>query len=173
MQLSTVSGFGAALQVSAVVRTGSHPPPGRCTHLLNCSSRFFSPAGADLSGLEGDGDAAAALVAGGGGAATPPTTASGRPRRNVRAPARLIDSHLGAARDDHAMVPCEVYGGGMPGSGAPGAQPIRVQVAPAAEVGAACCVPACRFLRCALRNAGLNLDYMCSENINQSPPNRL
>jgi hypothetical protein len=59
--------------------------------------------------------AAAALAA---AVATPPTCrAAARPICPLR-----------------PQVPCEAFTGGAPGSGAPGAQPFRVQVTPAAEV---------------------------------------
>ncbi len=45
-------------------------------------------------------------------------------------PAHRQGMHAG---DDHQMVTCEEYAG-APGSGAPGAQPFRVLVAPAAEL---------------------------------------
>ncbi|KAK9843826.1 hypothetical protein WJX81_007876 [Elliptochloris bilobata] len=53
-----------------------------------------------------------------------------RPRRQARVPTHRSGVHAG---DDHQMVPCEEYAG-LPGSGAPGAQPFRVMVAPAAEL---------------------------------------
>lgn len=74
-----------------------------------------------------------------GGTATPPpsgaTAASSRPRRVIRAPERLINSAMGGygggERDDHDMVRCDSYAAGsVPGSGAVGAQPFRVQVTP-------------------------------------------
>uniref|UniRef100_A0A383WMB0 MPN domain-containing protein n=1 Tax=Tetradesmus obliquus TaxID=3088 RepID=A0A383WMB0_TETOB len=73
------------------------------------------------------------------GTATPSTAAAtGRPRRMIRPPERLINNAAmlmgGLDKDDHDMVRCEVYGGGPPGSGLAGAQPFRVQVAPLAEV---------------------------------------
>ena len=51
-------------------------------------------------------------------------------RWQARPPAHRSGMHTG---DDHQMVQCEEYAG-APGSGAPGAQPFRVLVAPAAEL---------------------------------------
>eukprot|EP00877_Chromochloris_zofingiensis_P004266 jgi/Chrzof1/13840/Cz08g14150.t1 len=56
---------------------------------------------------------------------------NGRPRRIVKAPQRLV--HTYGNKDDHDMVPCEFYSG-TPGSGQPGAQPLKVKVAPSSEV---------------------------------------
>lgn len=52
---------------------------------------------------------------------------SGRPKRAVKAPSRLVQE-LNKSGDDHDMVPCERYSG-QPGSGVPGAQPFKVLVA--------------------------------------------
>jgi hypothetical protein len=57
-------------------------------------------------------------------------TASGRPRRAVRAPQRLINTAAAIERDDHDMVRCGGYPAGPPGSGVPGAQPFRIEVTP-------------------------------------------
>jgi len=54
-----------------------------------------------------------------------------RPRRMVRAPERLASSL--ADKDPHDMVRCDAYQG-VPGSGAPGAQPFKVKVVPCAEL---------------------------------------
>jgi hypothetical protein len=76
-------------------------------------------------------DAAAAGTATPGGTAAA-AAATGRPRRVIRPPERLINSAVmaGGDKDDHDMVRCDMYSGGPPGSGAAGAQPFRVQVAP-------------------------------------------
>jgi hypothetical protein len=74
---------------------------------------------------------AAAADAAAAGTATP-VAATGRPRRVIRPPERLINSAVmaGGDKDDHDMVRCDMYSAGPPGSGAAGAQPFRVQVAP-------------------------------------------
>jgi hypothetical protein len=82
-------------------------------------------------------EAAAAADAAAAGTATPGGTAAaaatGRPRRVIRPPERLINSAVmagGGDKDDHDMVRCDMYSAGPPGSGAAGVQPFRVQVAP-------------------------------------------
>jgi hypothetical protein len=81
--------------------------------------------------------AAAAADAAAAGTATPSgaaAAATGRPRRVIRPPERLINKcsgvMAGVDKDDHDMVRCDMYSGGPPGSGLAGAQPFRVQVAP-------------------------------------------
>ncbi|KAF6257396.1 hypothetical protein COO60DRAFT_1235274 [Scenedesmus sp. NREL 46B-D3] len=77
--------------------------------------------------------AAAGTATPSGGAAA---AATGRPRRVIRPPERLINSAVLADcdKDDHDMVRCDAYSADPPGSGAAGAQPFRVQVAPLVEV---------------------------------------
>ena len=81
------------------------PPPPPLPAAAAAGGRWFL-SGADLAGLEpADGPPPQLSRP---AAATPPRAgASARPRRAVRAPARLIDSHAleaAAARDGHAMV---------------------------------------------------------------------
>lgn len=57
---------------------------------------------------------------------------AGRPKRAARAPERLIDHY--SEREEHDLVTPDSYSGAAPGSGAPGAQPFRLQVAPAANL---------------------------------------
>lgn len=102
---------------------------GTCTPSSTYEAAYTPPGLAVAAALA---EAAAAAD----GTATPSTAAAatGRPRRMIRPPERLINSAAmlmgGLDKDDHDMVRCEVYGGGPPGSGLAGAQPFRVQVAP-------------------------------------------
>jgi hypothetical protein len=77
-----------------------------------------SPAGAEL-----DSGTAAQQAEGGAEA----VSASGRPRRTVKAPERLIDTLK--ERGPYDMVRCGTYSG-RPGSGAGGSQPFQVLVSP-------------------------------------------
>jgi len=86
------------------------------------------PAAAAAAAADDASAAAGEAGAGGGGPAA--TVASGRPRRAIKMPQRLINSAAIADRDGHDMVRCEGYPVGPPGCGAPGAQPYRVAVAP-------------------------------------------
>lgn len=56
--------------------------------------------------------------------------ASGRPRRHTKAPGYRLGSSV---EDEHQMVEPEHYRG-IPGSGAPEAQPFRIEVTPTAQV---------------------------------------
>lgn len=56
--------------------------------------------------------------------------ASGRPRRHTKTPGYRLGSSV---EDEHQMVEPEHYRG-IPGSGAPEAQPFRIEVTPTAQV---------------------------------------
>lgn len=56
--------------------------------------------------------------------------ASGRPRRHTKTPGYRLGSSV---EDEHQMVEPEHYRG-IPGSGAPDAQPFRIEVTPTAQV---------------------------------------
>ena len=56
--------------------------------------------------------------------------ASGRPRRHTKTPGYRLGSNV---EDEHQMVEPEHYRG-IPGSGAPEAQPFRIEVTPTAQV---------------------------------------